>query len=1339
VTVRGLLIRILAVAGAAVALWLASPGAANAAENPCGGVSYGTEPIEQGPTEQAPTPGGGDPCAPPAEQGIGIVDGGIGLATAAGLLGSALRGMSAGAGAGPLLASAAAPLPTPTAPPPGATTVPPPQTPPPTPPPILPPQAAAYQTSATSGSSAAPLGGQGQEGNRSCAKIGDPVDVVSGQMITTRIDLELPGLLPLVLRRAYASGYGHGLLLGPGWSSTLDQRIHVDGKQLRYVGDDAQVVTYPRPEQAGVPVLPEAGAMWPLTWDADGVIRIEDPERGWTLHFAPSPDPSTLLISALTDRNDNRVVYHRAGGVPVAVEHSGGYRVAVDASPAAAGIRIRSLRLIDGLGGGRGTPLQQYSYDERGRLTAVTDATGVPYAYEYDVANRITAWTDRGGHRYEYAYDDAGRVVRCTGPGGALSARLAYSTLHRVTVVTDSLDQATEYHYDRYRHLTRTVDPLGHVTETEHDRRGRLLAHTDPLGNTTRFTRDDRGDVVGVVRPDRTTASVLYNELRLPVRVTGPDGAVWQYTYDARGNLLTETDPLGSVTAFAYGPRGHLASVTDPTGSSQCIETDAMGQQVAATDPLGATTRTQRDARGRVVAVTDPLGRITRLTWDQTGNLAARMRPDGGRETWSRDAAGNLTAHTDASGRVTRFTWGPFGTLTTRIDPDGALYAFAHDTELRLTKVTGPQGHTWSYEYDPAGNLVAETDFNGRRLTYQHDAAGQVTLRTNGAGQRVALKHDALGQVVEQQLDGQAPATFEYDAVGRLVRAASSDGQVSLTRDLSGRIVAETVDGRTLASVYDAAGRRVARTTPSGRESAWQYDPAGRPVWLTFADRRIGFRYDAAGRETHRWLSENVALACEWDLLDRLTTRRLLAVGGPQDARTAHTLGERIWTYQADDSPISVADPAEGARRFTLDAAGRVTAVVAATWTAQYAYDVLGNLVHTADSRTPDSPTSGAREVSGTLLRRAGRTSYEHDAQGRLIKTVRRTLSGGQKIWTFDYDALDRLTLAETPDGQRWRYRYDPLGRRLAKQRLGTGAGAAIGAADDEQEKEQVVEQIRFGWDGPVLAEQEHTCADRPEVTTTVWDYEPGSWTPLAQDRRSHLARAPQEVIDRHFHAIVTDLVGTPTELVAEDGSTVWRRTADLWGGALPSGTTPAGSEADAAGYCPLRFPGQYHDPETGLDYNFYRYYDPDTGRYAAADPLGLESAPNHHTYVTNPYSRLDPLGLVGGTYYRGSRAGESATFTARPNEFKVDPKTGFVRPTHGVSLFDNVQSIVGKGFTPNEVDPESVPDTLQIKQRGNDPRHYEIMPADNAKLTVEQYQSELARIGVKPSTTECG
>lgn len=60
-----------------------------------------------------------------------------------------------------------------------------------------------------------------------------------------------------------------------------------------------------------------------------------------------------------------------------------------------------------------------------------------------------------------------------------------------------------------------------------------------------------------------------------------------------------------------------------------------------------------------------------------------------------------------------------------------------------------------------------------------------------------------------------------------------------------------------------------------------------------------------------------------------------------------------------------------------------------------------------------------------------------------------------------------------------------------------------------------------------------------------------------------------------------------------------------------------------------MRFPGQYHDAESGLHYNYFRYYDPAAARYNSPDPLGLEPAPNHHAYVSNPLEWIDLLGLA--------------------------------------------------------------------------------------------------------------
>ncbi|HHQ4309018.1 TPA: RHS repeat-associated core domain-containing protein [Serratia fonticola] len=61
----------------------------------------------------------------------------------------------------------------------------------------------------------------------------------------------------------------------------------------------------------------------------------------------------------------------------------------------------------------------------------------------------------------------------------------------------------------------------------------------------------------------------------------------------------------------------------------------------------------------------------------------------------------------------------------------------------------------------------------------------------------------------------------------------------------------------------------------------------------------------------------------------------------------------------------------------------------------------------------------------------------------------------------------------------------------------------------------------------------------------------------------------------------------------------------------------------------PLRFQGQYFDAESGLHYNRYRYYSPETARFITPDPIGLTGGLNQTQYVPNPTGWVDPLGLT--------------------------------------------------------------------------------------------------------------
>lgn len=1056
----------------------------------------------------------------------------------------------------------------------------------------------------------APEGTYDRPGRERVTKGTDPVDLASGRMFLPQTDVALDGDLPLVFTRRVESGYTAGRFFGPSWSSTVDERLEIDAAGVVHVTTDGLLLAYPHPVP-GLPTLPLTGTCRrTLARDAAGDYAVTDPDTGLVRHF-PGPagtrpgGDGVAWLAETADLNGNRITVDRAAdGTPLALVHSAGHRLTVGV---AAG-RITALALAGAGENGTDRTLMSYGY-HAGDLTTVTKPSGATLTFTYDERHRVTSWTDSNGSRYRYAYDAWDRTVAEGGEAGHLTLTLAYgdpdpATGHRVTTLTTADGHTTRHLIGAGCRVLATTDPLGHTTRFTYDPRGNLLTHTDPLDRTATYTYDDHGRLTTVTRPDGSASHVERDEAGRITRLTEPDGATWHQEHDARGNRTALTDPAGHTTRYTYDASGRLTSVTDPLGAVTTVRCDASGLPLVVTDPLGGTTRYDRDAWGRPVRITDPLGAVTTLTWTVDGDLARRTAPDGTSESWTYDGEGNRTSHTDAAGHTTRFEYTHFDLLAARTDPDGARYAFTHDARLRLTRVTNPQGLTWTYTYDEADRLIAETDFDGRTTGYAHDAAGQLTARVTPLGESVRYAYDVLGRPVRKDAEGRL-TTYAYDAADRLVRATGPDGELLRRYDRCGRLKTELSDGRATTYAYDAAGRRTRRTTPAGHVTTYAHDAAGRARELSAGGRRITFAHDAAGRETHRAVADTLTVTSTWDATGRLTTQHLAAGG--------RTLNHRAYTYRPDGCLTALEDALRGSTRFTLDATGRVTDVTAENWHERYAYDAAGNQTRaTWPARHPDTTATGPRTYTGTTVTRAGRVRYDHDAAGRMVLRRKHRLSRKPDTWRYEWDPEDRLTAVTTPDGTRWRYRYDPLGRRTAKQRL----------AEDGH---TVREETRFTWDGTTLCEQTATSPALPHPVALTWDHR--GLHPLAQTER---LLDDQQAVDERFFAITTDLLGTPTELVDASGTLAWHSRTTLWG----TTTWPTTSTT----YTPLRFPGQYHDPETGLHYNLHRHYDPETARYLTPDPLGLTPAPNPATYVHNPHICADPLGLM--PYDRKDRVG---------------------------------------------------------------------------------------------------
>ncbi len=131
---------------------------------------------------------------------------------------------------------------------------------------------------------------------------------------------------------------------------------------------------------------------------------------------------------------------------------------------------------------------------------------------------------------------------------------------------------------------------------------------------------------------------------------------------------------------------------------------------------------------------------------------------------------------------------------------------------------------------------------------------------------------------------------------------------------------------------------------------------------------------------------------------------------------------------------------------------------------------------------------------------------------------------------------------------------------------------------------------------------------------------------------------------DDALYFIHSDHLGAPRAITDANQSIVWRWES------RPFGDSPAEEDPDGDGRTlefNLRFPGQYYDRETGLFYNYFRDYDPATGRYIESDPIGLQGGLNTYLYANaNPTKYVDPTGhvaivddviIIGGTIIVGA------------------------------------------------------------------------------------------------------
>ncbi|WP_437938003.1 PAAR-like domain-containing protein [Sorangium sp. So ce341] len=1034
-------------------------------------------------------------------------------------------------------------------------------------------------------------------GQPSCKRkrAGHPVDVATGEVVDEATDLSLPGVIPLVIERQYASSRcnDRDAALGPGWVHSLEEWIEEGEETIDLRDGEGRWIYF---DKVGVGEASfHRGERIELRVGRDGSYRAYDPENRITRVFA-GPGRKALLRS-IEDANGNAITLDYQEGSLVRAVDTAGREVLFTWD------RGRLARL-DVRVDGRIEQSVEYRYSKARNLAAVIDALGNVEEFEYDGADRMIAAQLKNGARFQYAYDDeSGRCVRTWGPDG----------LHEVELYADERTQTTRaeseepkiYTWDDEGLVTREETTTGVVlAEREYDEDGHVVEERDGAGNATRFERDARGNLVRVVDPAGNVTAWAY-EGDLPVKRTGPDGLETLYTYDARGSIIEIQYPTGVAYKLSHDDRGRLCSIEAPEGPVVRYEYDARHNVIAETDARGARTTFEYDTLGRPVSMTDALGRGTRITYDRLGRPLEIQRPD---ETVTRqayDAQGNVACITDALGQATAMEYGGTGMLTRVTQPDGQTWSFRYTSTERLREIENPRGEVYAFTYDVAGRIVEELTFDGRVMKYGYSKAGNLARIDYPDGSFRSFNHDRLGNVIfEQSIDG--IATYPRDALGRLLAAVVEEGENKIVtmfeRDKLGRIVTERQGDKALRFEYDALGRRTKRVLPNGATTIYVYDSLNALIAVEHDGYRMEIERDVLGREVWRGRrDEQVSIQSGYDAMDRLIEQRVSA--SAPGAAITEGLAERKWSYDALGRVTRIEDGRWGATTYRYDRIDQLLEAQRGSVREVFAYDAAGSLQKMLEGLEAHAGSPEWEIAPGNVLRQTREAKYTYDKRGRrVVKLDLGERAGGAEGAATEYtwDCRDRLREVRRPDGTRVRFSYDALGRRVRKEIVSAGAEMADRA-------------VEFIWDVDELAAD----LDRTRGAR-VFVHNPGTFVPLLQAEQGQV------------FAVVNDHLGTPKELVAPDGRVAWSAAHSAWGRVIEVWKDPAAQHARPV-ESPFRLLGQYADDETGLSYARFRYFDAEVGRWCSPDPLGVWGGNNLLAFDGSPTLATDPLGLSSG------------------------------------------------------------------------------------------------------------
>ena len=632
------------------------------------------------------------------------------------------------------------------------------------------------------------------------------------------------------------------------------------------------------------------------------------------------------------------------------------------------------------------------------------------------------------------------------------------------------------------------------------------------------------------------------------------------------------------------------------------------------------------------------------------------------------DAEGQVTKVIRGAGTLnleTRLAYDPLNRVKAHVDPAGGVTELEHDGRDRLTQVTDPRRLVTRYPEKPGGgHQVISPDTGVTDLSV--DEAGRVSTRIDSRGVTARIAYDAAGRLnaIQYLKEGQPDALLVWShsqtgpgfsfGIGRLTSTLFPGGSTQYAYNEWGEVVTSTQRIAPMAGANSAAvmtvvgyeytlGRLTGITYPSGRRLQIRW--SGAHVVSIALAKDTGsdplplidqVKYQPFGPvESWQWSMAGGAQDHErvTDLDGRIVRMRIGDVF--RDIR--YDEADRIvsFTHLAPDgTPRPALD-----QSFGYDANSRLTSVVTATSSWAIAHDPNGNRRELSLSGVPSTYITEATSNRLLAMTNPAR-SFGYDNAGNTTSD-----SAG---YTAGYDLPGQLAVLQR-GGMTARYSYDTERRRIRKV-TNAGPQSTVIFVYDLQG------QLLGEYDPQGRAIREYVWLDDVPVAVFMPDPADSAGAPLV-------------------HFIHTDHLNTPRVVVDREGRQRWSWMAE------PFGTTaPLTNSAGLGDFSfNLRFPGQYADEESGLFYNWNRYYRREGGDYTQSDPIGLAGGSSStYTYASNnPLSWIDPMGLKTCVLVTRNDAGvgnHAALYIerVRPNEnsktsvsFIYDPSGSYASQTN--------------------------------------------------------------------------